>query len=257
MDRTQRQDDTVRMGRRKYIAVGTLAAVGIAGCSSNDDESANTPEEATETFYETLYAEQDIEATNEMYHPESPFGDLAAETFEPFGGLENISTVVESTEVVSEEDGAAEVHADVEYNTAEGTLNNTDYIELRQHDGEWQIYRWLAEAVREQLAIGTVEEFYAVLYAENDIEATNEMYHPESDAPELTADVFEPFGGLENITTVIESAEVVSEGGGEAEVHAEVEYHLPEETMTNTDYVFLRFGEEGWLIDEWAPEANR
>lgn len=254
------------MGRRKYLTLGALAAAGLAGCASSDGTSTSTPtstptpqspEAITREFYTTLYGEDDIDGTNALYHPESPSPPLEASGFEAYGGLENIHTEVNSVTVVSQGDGRATVHATVEYTLPNGTTTATDYMYLRRDGDQWRVNGWLPEAPRRQMATGTVETFYETLYNENDIEGANGMYHPDSESGPLEASSFEPYGGLENIETTVQSTEIVSEGDGEAEVHAEVEYSTPNGTNTATDYVFLRLHNGSWKIDSWLPEAVR
>ena len=103
----------------------------------------------------------------------------------------------------------------------------------------------------------SVETFYATLYDNDDIEGANALYHPESPAPEIVAEDFEPFGGIENIQADLQSMEVVSRGEGTAEVHATVEYTVPAGSATNTDYFTVRVNEGEWLIDEFLPESAR
>jgi len=252
------------MGRRKYLALTALATVGVAGCSGGGDETGTetpapgSPSAVTLDFYSTLYGENNMAAANEMYHPESPAPELRPENFERFGGLENMGTEVESTEVISQGDGRARVHAEVLYTTAEETMDNTltDYMFLRQQGEEWLVFRWVPERIRRIQATGAVEQFYATLYGENNIEGANTMYHPESDAAAVTAEQFDQYGGLENVEAEIQSSMVVDEGGGEAEVHVDVQYTTPDETSTATDHVFLRTQEGEWRIDEWRPEAR-
>ncbi|PSQ45572.1 hypothetical protein BRD17_01155 [Halobacteriales archaeon SW_7_68_16] len=107
------------------------------------------------------------------------------------------------------------------------------------------------------MATEKVREFYSVLYDENDVEAANELFHPESDAPEISAEDFEPYGGLGSIEASVESTEVVSDETEQAEVHAEVEYSTPAGSTTNTDWVFLRLRGGAWFIDRWVPESVR
>lgn len=256
------------MGRREYLTLGAIAAAGLAGCSRGGSTGGNqqgqntTPTETassspaalTREFYATLYGADDVEGTNALYHPESPSPPLEAANFEPYGGLENIHTDVQSVTVVSQGDGRATVHATVEYTLPNTTNTATDYLYLRQADEEWRVNGWLAEAVRRQRATGTVERFYDTLYNQNDIEAANAMYH---DGGPLEAASFEPYGGLENIETTVESTALVAEGDGEAEVHAEVAYATPNGTNTATDYVYLELQQGSWKIDRWVPEAVR
>jgi len=262
-------DSTEPIGRRKYLALSALAVVGVAGCSSErvgrgakptNEESSDmsSPTAATQSFYTTLYAGNDLEGANGMFHPESPAPELKPANFERFGGLENMGTDVQSTDVVSQGNGQARVHAEVIYSTAEGQMGSTltDYVFLKQHDGEWLIDRWAPERIRRIQAKGAVEKFYGTLYGKNDIEAANAMYHPESESPALQPSAFEPDGGIQNIRADIQSLTVLTEGGGEAEVRAEVEYTTPDGVSTATDRVFLASHRGRWRIDEWVSEAT-
>jgi len=270
---TDEPNGASRIGRRKYLTASILAAAGLAGCSGGGDESTATgaetptssemeqsatrsPESVTRSFYNTLYGDDDIEGTNALYHPESPAPEIQASNFEPFGGLETIETTIESVTVVSNDDGRATVHATIDYTFPNRTTTNTDYMYLRQSGEEWRVNRWFPEGLRRRFAKNTVVEFYDTLYNQNDLEAANAMYHPDDGGP-LEASSFESYGGLENIETTVTSTEVVAEGDGAAEVHADVEYSTPNGTNTATDYVFLKLYQGNWRIDSWVPEAVR
>lgn len=281
----------IRIGRRKYLAVG-VAAVSLAGCSGpGDDGSTGTPGESqtdmatetdmametdtasetptdttadlsspaasSETLYEVLYGQDDIEGANALYHPESPAPPISAENFEPYGGVEALDTTIQSTEVVRQNGPRATVYLDVEYSSPAGTAVVTDYVYLRRHEGEWLVNVWLPETSRQRVAQAKVEEFYTVLYGEDDIQGANELFHPESDAPEITAADFEQFGGLEAIEASVQSTEVVEDENERAEVHAEVEYSTPAGSTTNTDWFFLRLRGGVWFVDRWVPESVR
>ena len=109
----------------------------------------------------------------------------------------------------------------------------------------------------QQTPESVTESFYVALFADDDIEDANEMYHPESEADGVRAADFEDLGGLENVTASIASLEVAEEGRGEAEIHVEVEYTTDEGTSTATDHVFLRSMRGEWRLNEWAPERTR
>jgi len=290
------------MRRRQVLAASAIGIAGLAGCSGGNDtstdgdgdadtatpdeetdtqtamsastatatateggmEDISSPESSVETFYATLYGNDNIEGANALYHPESPAPEIVAEDFEPFGGIENIQADIQSMEVVAETEGTAQVHADVEYTTPAGSATNTDWLYLRASEEGWLVNIFLPASVREPGGSGaratpkaTVETFYQVLYGNDDIEGANALYHPESDAPELAPEDFEPFGGIENIQADLQSMEVVSRGEGTAEVHATVEYTVPAGSATNTDYFTVRVNEGEWLIDEFLPESAR
>jgi len=260
-----------------------MAAVGLAGCTSSSDDGSGDDEEAatatpteaatatveesmvdtaspvatSEALYQVLYGRDDIEGANALYHPESPAPPIKAENFEPYGGLEALDAGVESTDVVRQNGPRATVYLNIEYSSPAGTSVVTDYVYLRQHDGQWLINVWLPQTARQRTAKEKVREFYTVLYSENDIEAANELYHPESDAPEITAEDFEPYGGLEAMDASVESMEIVSDENEQAEVHTEVEYSTPAGSGTDTDYLFLRLRGGAWFVDRWVPEAVR
>jgi hypothetical protein len=269
---TNESDASTRIGRREYLILGALTTAGLAGCSSDNSTagdrrperntatgttSLQSPAAVTRQFYTTLYGEDDIDGTNALYHPDSPSPPLEAANFEAYGGLESIHTDIQSVAVVSQDDGRATVHVDVRYTLPDSTNSATDYMYLRQSGDEWRIDNWLPEALRRRFARGTVERFYDTLYNQNDIDAANAMYHPDSTSGPLEASSFEPYGGLENIETEIQSTELVAEGDGEAEIHADVEYATPNGTNTATDYVFLKLLRGSWKIDRWVPEAVR
>jgi len=280
-----------RIGRRKYLALSAAAAVGLAGCSGSEGGATGTDEDTptdtaeptatstatatptatasestvdtsspaatSETLYEVLYGDDDIEGANALYHPESPAPPIKAENFEAYGGVEALDTSILSTEVVRQNGPRATVYVEVEYSSPAGTAEVTDYVYLRKQDDQWLINVWLPQTSRQRTAKEKVEEFYSVLYDDNDIEAANELYHPESDAPEITAEDFEPYGGLESLEASVESTEVVSDENERAEVHAEIEYTSPAGSTTNTDWLFLRLRGGAWFVDRWVPESVR
>ena len=256
---------STRMGRRKYLTLAGIAAAGLAGCSGGSGETTPsatatpeaTPESFARTFYTTLFGEDDIKGANALYHDESQAPELTSATFEQFGGLESMQAEIETIEVVSQGEGTAFVHIDVTYTIPAGSATDTDYLYLRESDEGWRMNVWFPETPRENAARQTVTAFYQTLYGEDDIEGANTMYHPESSGGDLSASDFEPYGGLENIEASVESTELVSEGDGTAEVHAEVAYTTPEGSSTNTDHVFLRLQGPAWKIDSWAPETSR
>jgi len=170
------------MRRRQLLTATAIGVAGIAGCSSdsggdgteaatgtpteasteppteNTTESTGndgsgdlaTPEATVETFYETLYGNDDIEGANALYHPESEAPAIKEENFSDFGGVSAITADVESTEVVSESESQTEIHATVAYNSPAGPDTLTDWFTLAPSDGEWLILSWLPETVRNQ-----------------------------------------------------------------------------------------------------------
>jgi len=110
------------------------------------------PTATVQTFYDTLYGDDDIDAANELYLPQSEAPELKPEDFEEFGGVENIQSDIQSTEVVSQEDGRARVHAEVEYTVPGGTGTNEDWFVLRNADGEWLVSLWLPGSTREDMS---------------------------------------------------------------------------------------------------------
>ena len=102
-----------------------------------------------------------------------------------------------------------------------------------------------------------VSTFYETLYGEDDIEGANGLYHPDSEAPELTESNFEPFGGVEAIDASIEGTEVVSESDGRVRIHAEVDYSTPAGSAVNTDWFVLRQQDGEWLVSMWLPSSSR
>ena len=103
----------------------------------------------------------------------------------------------------------------------------------------------------------TVSTFYGTLYGEDDIEGANELYHPESQAPELTASDFEPFGGVEAIDASVEGTERRSESDGRVRIHADVDYSTPAGSAVNTDWFVVRRQNGEWLVSMWLPSSSR
>ncbi len=146
------------MRRRQILTATAIGIGGLAGCAggSNSGDSNSGEESPTastvKTFYDTLYGEDDIEAANALYHPDSEAPALKPADFEPFGGLESIGATVDSTEIVEQSDGTAEVHADVQYSTPAGSATNTDWFVLSKADGEWRVALWLPSSSRGNLS---------------------------------------------------------------------------------------------------------
>jgi len=242
------------------MPTATPTATSTETAMSTATESAvdmSSPAAASETLYQVLYGQDDIEGANALYHPESPAPPIRAENFEAYGGVEALDTTIRATEVVRQNGPRATAYLDVEYSSPAGTAVVTDYVYLRQHEDQWLVNVWLPQTSRQRMATEKVREFYSVLYDENDVEAANELFHPESDAPEISAEDFEPYGGLGSIEASVESTEVVSDETEQAEVHAEVEYSTPAGSTTNTDWVFLRLRGGAWFVDRWVPESVR
>jgi len=103
----------------------------------------------------------------------------------------------------------------------------------------------------------TVKDFYATLYGDDDIEGTNAMYHPDSEAPALKPADFEPFGGVSGISSTVNSTEIVEDGETTAEVHAEVQYSTAIGTATETDWFVLSQADDEWLVALWLPASER
>ena len=170
------------MRRRQLLTATAIGIAGIAGCSSDSggDRTAtgngtdagtetptpaptetestgggadlSSPEATVQTFYDTLYGDDDIEATNGLYLPESEAPELTPEDFEDFGGVGQIQSDVQSTEVVSQSDGRARVHAEVAYTTPAGSATDTDWFVVRNADGEWLVSLWLPASARDGMS---------------------------------------------------------------------------------------------------------
>jgi len=166
------------MRRRQLLTATAIGMASIAGCSGGSgedgtesstgtptgasteattesmgnsvDEGLATPKATVQTFYETLYGNDDIQGANELYHPQSEAPPIKEEDFEQYDGVSAITADVESREVVSESESQAEVHATVAYNSPAGPATLTDYFTLAPSDGEWLILAWIPETVRNQ-----------------------------------------------------------------------------------------------------------
>ncbi len=103
----------------------------------------------------------------------------------------------------------------------------------------------------------TVKTFYNTLYGNDDIEGTNALYHPDSEAPALKPADFEQWGGVESISSTVASTETVEQSDGTAEVHAEVQYSVPMGTATETDWFVLSQADGEWRVALWMPAAER
>ena len=145
------------MRRRQILTATAVGIGGLAGCTggnnSGDSNGEDSPRVTTvETFYTTLFGDDDIDGANAMLHPDSEAPELKPADFEPFGGIEGISASVTSTEITEDGESTAEIHADVQYSTAIGTATDTDWFVLSQADGEWLVALWLPASERESLS---------------------------------------------------------------------------------------------------------
>lgn len=102
-----------------------------------------------------------------------------------------------------------------------------------------------------------VTAFYDTLYGNDDIEGANELYHPDSQAPAIKAEDFEPFGGIGSIGAEVAGTEVVSQESGRARVHVDVDYNTPAGSATNTDWFVFRQQDGEWLVSLWLPKSAR
>lgn len=124
------------MQRRKFVmAVGVAGAAGLAGCLSGDSD----PDDVVEEFYAAM-DEGDVETMNDLMHEDSE-EEITEEDLEE---IEDFDITVEETEILEEDDDAAEVRAEI---TVEGEFlgeeveeTNEETIELRTEDGEWKLY---------------------------------------------------------------------------------------------------------------------
>jgi len=105
--------------------------------------------------------------------------------------------------------------------------------------------------------VATVEEFYTVLYEENDIEGANAMYHPDTESREISPSDFASFGGIDSIEAEIVSTEIIRNGEETARVHVDVGYTTPVGGTTNTDWFTLRTNDGEWLIDYYLSDEAR
>jgi hypothetical protein len=154
------------MRRRQLLTATAIGIAGIAGCSSDSDGEAasptqtsssgplSSPENTVQTFYDTLYGDDDIEGANELYHPDSQAPPLSESNFEPFGGVSAISATLQSTETISETETTTEIHATVDYSSPAGTATQVDWFELQTQDGEWRVMSFYPESAR-NAATGT------------------------------------------------------------------------------------------------------
>jgi len=152
------------MRRRQILTVTAIGIGGLAGCTGgNNSGDSNGGEDSPlvttiETFYTTLFGDDDIDGANAMAHPDSEAPELKPADFEPFGGLEGINASVTSTEIIEDGETTAEIHADVQYSTAIGTATDTDWFVLSKADGEWLVALWLPASERENLSDEEIED---------------------------------------------------------------------------------------------------
>jgi len=149
------------MRRRQLLTATAIGIAGLAGCSGGSGENGTetstatptpgplgTPTNTVQTFYDTLYGDDDIEGTNELYHPDYEGPELTPEDFEPYGGVSAISADLQSTETISETDTTAEIHATVDYSTPAGSATNVDWFELAKDGDEWLVTLFYPESAR-------------------------------------------------------------------------------------------------------------
>ena len=123
--------------RRVLLGVSTATAGLLAGCFGD----SNDPESAMERYYDAL-EEGDVEAMNELIHPEAPFGRIDEAEFEEYEQLgEGLELDVQEIELVEEGEDEAIVESTVEHDHPElGVETTHDRNTLRTHDGEWLLY---------------------------------------------------------------------------------------------------------------------
>ena len=136
---------------------------GLAGCIGGDSTDVDGSENdelgaVVDEFYSSLYDDEDIDAANAMYHPDSDARDIVPDDFEAFGGLDSMRANVNEVEVVSESDDVAEVHARVRYDTPIGGATHIDWFVLRTNDDEWLIDAFVAESRRDTMSDEEVED---------------------------------------------------------------------------------------------------
>ena len=157
------------MRRRQLLTATAIGVAGIAGCSSDSggggasteasgdtptsstgDGGGNlaTPEATIQTFYDTLYGEDDIEGANELYHPDNQVEPFSTENFEPFGGVSAIGAELQSTETISEAETTTEIHATVDYSTPAGSATQVDWFELKTQGDQWLVMVFFPESAR-------------------------------------------------------------------------------------------------------------
>jgi len=150
------------MRRRQLLTASAITMAGLAGCIGGDSTVEGSENEAlgdvVTEFYSALYDDEDIDAANEMFHPDSEARDIVPDDFEPYGGLDSMRANVNDVEVVSESDDVAEVHATVRYDTPIGGATHTDWFVLQTNDGEWLIDAFVAESRRDAMSDEEVED---------------------------------------------------------------------------------------------------
>lgn len=137
------------------LTASAIAIAGLAGCTGGDstNEAGSSPIVTTvEEFYTTLYDDNDIEGANGMYHPDTESREMTSSDFAAFGGIESIEASLKSTEVVSQTESTAEVHATVLYSTPVGSATNVDWFTMRPNDGEWLIDYYLSDEARTDMS---------------------------------------------------------------------------------------------------------
>jgi len=144
------------------LTASAIAIAGLAGCTGNSTNEASAEKSpvitTVEEFYTTLYEENDIEGANAMYHPDTESRDMKPSDFEPFGGIDGIRADLTTTEIISQTDSTAEVHATVKYSTRVGTATNEDWFTLRTNDGEWLIDYYLSDDARQGMNQTEIDE---------------------------------------------------------------------------------------------------
>lgn len=144
------------MRRRQLLTATALGAASIAGCSGSSGESGGTPTPeptasptaTVQTLYRRIYKDHDIEGANDLYHPDIENPPIDEEDFQQFGGLASMTAEVRETEVVSESETEAEVHATVFYTSPVGSAEHVDWLTLAPHEDEWLIMQWQPQSLR-------------------------------------------------------------------------------------------------------------
>lgn len=140
VSRTEREVDGPGQSRRRYLgataAVLTAATAGCSGVLGGGDGGSASPDAAVEAYIDAMN-EGDADAANALLHPDGSATEITEQQAQE---LSQVEFTVESTEVLEQSDGRADVGMTVTMAFGGEENTNRTTVELRTHDGEWKLY---------------------------------------------------------------------------------------------------------------------
>lgn len=132
-------EDTARSHTRRQYLGGSAAVLtaATAGCSGLlGGGGGGDPAASVETYLNAI-DEGDAETANGLLHPDGSATEISDEQAEQ---LSAATITVESTEVLEQGDGRADVEVSFTMGFDGQENSQTSLVELQTHDGEWKLY---------------------------------------------------------------------------------------------------------------------